>query len=489
MVKAVADLSNPKGSALACRVGIATGPVVVGDLVGEGAAQEEAVVGETPNVAARLQQLAEPGSVIIAESTRRLLGSLFDLVDLDRRDLHGLAEPVRVWRVLGEGRAESRFEAMHADGISSLVGREQELALLLDRWQLAKAGEGQVVLLSGEAGIGKSRILLELRERRRAEKWTSIHYFCSSQHTETPLWPSIVQLERAAGFERGDTVEMRLAKLEVLVRQAGEDTTAEATTSLFAELLSLPATGRYAPAELTPQEKKARTLRAHLGQLEGLAARRPVLLILEDAHWLDPTTGELFDLVVDQVRRLPVLLVVTGRPEFRPGWFGLPHVTLLTLNRLARYQAERLVLDVTGGRRLPQVILDEILAKTEGVPLFLEEVTKAVLESGFLRPAGDALEVEGKLPPLAVPSTLHDSLMARLDRFASAREAAQVGAVLGHEFGLALLAEVAGAEPARLEASLDQLVAAELCSAAACRLPQLTRLNMPWYRTRPTSRC
>ena len=286
---------------------------------GEGAAQEQAVVGETPNLAARLQALAEPGAVVVAEATRRLLGGLFELADLGPAEVKGFAAPVRAFRVIGEGAGGGpvRGAARHRRA-TPLVGREQELALLLDRWRLARAGEGQVVLLSGEPGIGKSRLVLALRERLRAEDRVSLRYHCSPYHANSALHPVIEQLERAAGFARGDDDAAKLAKLEALLARAVADVAEVAP--FFAELLSLPTEGRFALPPLTPQEKKARTFRALLAQLEGLAARSPVLMVLEDAHWIDPTTLELFDLAVQRLERLPVLLVVTYRPEFRPPW-------------------------------------------------------------------------------------------------------------------------------------------------------------------------
>jgi class 3 adenylate cyclase/tetratricopeptide (TPR) repeat protein len=454
---AIGRLAAPEP--LAVRMGIATGLVMVGDLVGEGAAREEAVVGETPNLAARLQGLAAPGTVVIADATRRLLGGLFELEDLGAQHLKGFAEAVRAFRLVGEGPAESRFEARHGAAPLPLVGREQELALLLDRWGLARAGEGQVVLLSGEAGIGKSRLVLALRERLRQEPPTSLRYFCSPYHTNSALHPVIAQLERAAGFARDDPPAVRLEKLDALLAQAVAD--AGETTALLSELLGLSAPGRERP-ELTPQQRRARTFQALLAQLEGLAARQPVLMVLEDAHWLDPTSLELFGLVVDRIQRLPVLLVVTHRPEFQPPWRGYPHVTTLTLNRLGRAQAQAMVGHLTGGRALPAALLDPILLKTEGVPLFVEELTKTVLETGLVRDAGERWELSGPLPPLAIPTSLQDSLMARLDRLAAVKDVAQIAACIGREFDHELLAAVAGRPEAELCAALDQLLDAEL---------------------------
>jgi class 3 adenylate cyclase/predicted ATPase len=456
----VAALPVKEGPPLAARVGIATGLAVVGDLIGSGAAREETVVGETPNLAARLQAVAPPGGVVLAEGTRRLLGAALELEPLGPLELAGFGEPIRAFRVTGEGRAEGRFEAHHAGGSMPLVGREQELALLLDRWRLAKDGEGQIVLLCGEPGIGKSRIVLALRERLRAEPRTSLRYHGSPYHTHSPLWPVIAQLERAAGLEPGDPPDTRLDKLEVLLGQAVDN--AAAVAPMLAELLGLPAGSRHPPSRLAPQQSKTQTFRALLAQLEGLARRRPVLVVLEDAQWFDPTTLELFDLVVGRIERLPVLLVVTFRPEFRPPWLGRAHVTLLTLSRLGRSQAAEVVLRVTDGKALPAEVMDRILAKTDGIPLFVEELTKAVLEAGLLREEEGRYVLHGPLPPLAIPDTLHGSLLARLDRMAPVKEVAQIGAVIGREFDHELLAAVAGMGEARLAAALRQLIEAEL---------------------------
>lgn len=457
---AVGALRADDATALAARIGIATGLVVVGDLVGEAEAQERSVVGETPNLAARLQAVADPGTVVIAQGTQRLLGSLFKLAELPPLDLKGIEGKQRAWRVLGEGRVESRFEALHADGMVKLVGRDQELGLLFERWQRAKAGEGQVAILSGEPGIGKSRIIMALRERLRAERVTSLRYFCSPQHTGTPFWPVIGQIERAAGFAPDDPAAAKLDKLEALFREAQTDIAEIA--SLCAELLSVPIDGRYPQLELTPDERKARTMRALVDQLAKLARRQPVLILLEDAHWLDPTSRAFFDQIIDRAQSLPVLCVVTCRPEFQSDWTRHAHVTLLTLSRLGRAQSAQIVAELTQSRRLPQALLDSILSKTDGVPLFVEELTKMVLESGLVRPEGGGLAASDPATILAVPDTLRDSLMARLDRLATAREVAQIGAVLGREFERELLAAVADLDEAALTKALDQLVTAEL---------------------------
>jgi class 3 adenylate cyclase/predicted ATPase len=460
LIDAVGRLTVSSGETLAARVGIATGLVMVGDLVGEGAAQEQTVVGETPNLAARLQALAQPGSVVISQTTRRLLGGLFELTDLGPQRLRGFAEPLTAWRVEGEGRAEGRFEARQTGGLTPLVGREEEIALLLHRWRQAADGEGQVVLLSGEPGIGKSRLVREMRGRLEDDAHIRLLYQCSPHHTTSPLHPVIEQLERAAGFERGDPPEARLAKLETLLTR-GTDKLAE-TVPLIAALFGIPGGKRYPVPEMTPQRQKQRTLEVLVEQLEGLSAEQPVLLTYEDVHWIDPTTQELLGLAIERVQHLPVLLLITFRPEFTPPWSAQPHMSALALTRLGRREGAAMMDQVVGAKALPAEVAAQIVAKTDGVPLFVEELTKTVLESGLLSDAGDRYELARPLPPLAIPSTLHDSLLARLDRLASVKEVAQIGAAIGREFSHALLAAVADRPEAELHTALDQLVSSEL---------------------------
>src|ERR1700676_2168378 len=386
LVEAVPTLATAAGSPLHVRVGISTGLVVVGDLIGAGAAQEQAVVGETPNLAARLQALAEPGAVVISSSTRRLIGALFDYRDLGTVALKGLGENVPAWQVLGASAAESRFEALRAT-TTPLVGRDEEIDLLLRRWEQAKRGDGSVVLISGEAGIGKSRIAESIAERLSGEPHTRLRYFCSPHHQDSALYPSITQLERADGFRREDTNEQRLAKLEAVLALATNDL-GEAVP-LMADLLSIPTGDRYPALNLTPQKRKEKTLHAQLAQIEGLAARQPVLMLFEDVHWSDPTTRESLDLLVDRVATLRVLVIITFRPEFAPSWVGRPHVTLLSLSRLAPRQRAEMITQVTGGQVLPKEIADQIIDRTDGAPLFIEELTKAVIESGLLVDSGD----------------------------------------------------------------------------------------------------
>ena len=457
----VPGLATLAGEPPAARIGIATGPAMVGDLIGSEEARERTVVGETPNLAARLQQLAEPGAVVIAEGTRRLVGDLFAYRSLAATRLKGFVEPLTVYHVLGEGAAEGRFEAMHTTGLTPLVGREQELALLLDRWERAKEGEGQVILLSGEAGIGKSRLVRALRERLESDPHTALGHFCSSYHASSALHPVIGLLEREAGLRREDLPKHQLDKLEAMLALAVEDV--HTAASLLADLLAVPVSeGRYPPLAMSPQQKKERTFQALLDLLAGLAVREPVLALYEDVHWADPTTLELLGRVVDRAQRLSVLVLVTFRPEFVPPWAGHGHVTALSLSRLGRRQAATVVEQVAGDKVIPADVLDQILARTDGVPLFVEELTKTVLESGLLRDQGDHYELDGPLPPLAIPATLQDSLMARLDRLAPIKEVAQVGAAIGRQFSYELLAAVASLPDDRLQDALAQLAEVEL---------------------------
>jgi predicted ATPase len=461
LTHAVAGLQTESGAPLAARVGIATGLVVVGELIGSGEAQERSVVGETPNLAARLQALAQPNNVVIALRTQRLIGGLFDLAELGQHALKGVAEPVRAWRVLGPSRIEGRFEAREAAGLIPLVGREGELTLLLRRWEQAKDGEGQVVLLSGEPGIGKSRLVRAVRERLgHDEPHTLLSHFCSPFHQTSALHPVIGLLERGAGYARDDPPGRKLEKLEALLRRATEHVAAVAP--LIAALLAIPAGDRYPALDFTPQQQKERTFEALADQLAGLAARQPVLAVYEDLQWSDPTTLELLELVIDRVQRLPVLAMITFRPEFTPPWRGQAPITSLALNRLSRKQGAAMVAEVTGGRTLPSAVLEEIVSKTDGVPLFVEELTKTVLESGLLEDECGRYTLTGPLPPLAIPTTLHDSLLARLDRLAPAKEVAQIGAAIGREFSYELLAAVAPLGDDELRDGLNRLVEAEL---------------------------
>jgi class 3 adenylate cyclase/predicted ATPase len=456
----VAAVSNLKThAALQTRVGIATGLVVVGDLIGSGASQEQAIVGETPNLAARLQGVAEPNSVVIAESTRKLVGNLFELDDLGAKDLKGIVGPVRAWAALRPSSVESRFEALHASGLTELVGREEELEILLRRWSKAKTGEGQAVLLSGEPGIGKSRLTAALLEQIASEPHTRLRYFCSPQRTDSALFPIISQMERAARFAHSDTVQVKLDKLDALLKLSS---TAHQDAALLSEMLSLPNDGRYPALELTPQQRRQKTLEALFAQVETFARKSPVLMVFEDAQWSDPTSLEVFGRALDRITPHSVLLLITFRPEFNSPWIGQSHVTSLTLNRLTRREVEAMIDRVAANKPLSANIRQKIIERTDGIPLFVEEMTKAMLEA---ESQSVAEHTAAAVPSSAavVPATLHASLMARLDRLgAAAKEAAQIGAALGREFPHAVFAAVAGKPEADLQPALDRLIAAGL---------------------------
>jgi class 3 adenylate cyclase len=455
---AVARLKTPAEEPLSVRIGIATGLVVVGDLGGAGALREHAVAGTTPSLAARLQAIAEPNMVVVCDSTRSLLGNLFELEDLGPSDIKGIAGPTRAWAVLRASSVASRFEALHATGLTVLVGRDEEFELLLRRWQRAKSGEGQVVLLSGEAGIGKSRLTAALLENLATEPHARLRYFCSPQHTNSALYPIIGQMERAAGLVHDDTPQARLDKLDAVLAQTS---TSIEDAALFAEMLSLPNDGRYPALELTPDQRRQRTLDALILQVQALTRSSPVLMIFEDAHWADPTSLEVLSRAVDRIAALRALLIVMFRPEFDPPWIGQPHVTALPINRLAQREVVAIIDHLVGNKELPADVMAEIVERTDGNPLFVEELTKAVLEA---ESEGDGRRIVTAVPSpgLAVPGSLHASLMARLDRLGPAKELAQIGAAIGREFSHALLAALVRKPEAELGSALDRLIAAGL---------------------------
>jgi class 3 adenylate cyclase/predicted ATPase len=458
LVDAACRLPTSHDATLQVRIGIATGVVVVGDLIGEGVAQEQGVVGETPNLAARLQTLAEPGQVVIAPSTRRLTSGLFEYRDLGRVVLKGLADPIQAWQVLAASAVQSRFEAQHETSLAPLVGREEELELLLRRWDQASHGDGRVVLLTGEPGVGKSRLIAALQERLQSQPHVRIRYFCSPQHTDSALYPIINQLERAARFERGDEPAQKLVKLQTLL--APVIPTHAAEVELLADLLSLPRDGQRGLL-MDPQKRKEKTFDVFFAQLRHLQ-EQPVLMIYEDVQWIDPTTLELLALTVERAQHMRLLLVISARPEFTPPWPGYAHVTTVSLTRLSRREGTMLITEVAQGRALPEEVTNQILVRTDGVPLFIEELTKTVLESGLLQKRENDYVLDGPLATVAIPTTLHDSLMARLDRLPSVRQVAEVGAALGRQFSHELLHAAAGMPERQLSDALEQLVRAEL---------------------------
>jgi class 3 adenylate cyclase/predicted ATPase len=459
LTAAVAKLDDGAGVPLHVRVGIATGLVIVGDLIGEGAAQEQTVVGVTPNLAARLQELAAPDAVIIDGNTRRLLGGLFEFRSLGGVSIKGFGDPVAAWQAIGAGSIDSRFEALRTT-TTPLVGRDEEVELIRRRWRRAKDGDGCVVLICGEPGIGKSHLTQTILDDLRDEPHTPLRYFCSPHYQDSVLYPVITQFERAAGFRREDSGEERLKKLEAVLALSTSDL--GRVVPLLAALLSIPTDGYYAALDLSPQKQREKTLEALLAQVEALAVRLPILMVVEDAHWGDPTSRELFDLVIDHVPNLPILVLVTFRPEFAPRWIGFPHVTLLTLNRFAYRQSATMIAHLTNGKSLPVEIINQIIDRTDGVPLFIEELTKAVIESGVLVDSGDRYAVAGSLPPLTIPTTLNASLLARLDRLAPVREVAQIAAALGKHFSHELISATAAMPQKQLDDALAQLVSTEL---------------------------
>ncbi len=420
----VGDIALPDGTRMQARVGIATGLVVVGEIVGTGSAQERTIVGETPNLAARLQALAAPDTILISEATQNLLGGLFELQRTGPYELKGFARPVPVWRVAGEATVESRFAASRAGDKLPLIGRAHEMGLLLDRWRLAQSGEGQIVTLIGEAGIGKSRAVEALQEALAGEPHRRIHLQCSPYYSDSSLFPVIKQLSRAAGFAADDSPGARIDKLRALfARRVASDPLA---IPLLADLLSIADPSHAVPASLNPAQRKAATIALLVDEIVGFGDTNPVLLIVEDAHWIDATTLELMTRLTDNIGRARLLVLVTARPDFAPPWQTRPHSTLLTLGRLGRADCARLVAGVAAAHGVSAETVAAIVAKTDGVPLFVEELTKSVIES-----TGE--------DSAAVPATLKDSLMARLDRLGEAREVAQIAAVVGRQFPLAIL--------------------------------------------------
>ena len=448
---------------LQVRIGIATGPVVVGESGSGDAAQPKLAVGETPNVAARLQGIAGVDEIVIAPATHRLAGATFKYGDLGYHTLKGIVGEVNAWRVEGEGSAEGRFEAAHGEaGLTPLIGREEELGILLRRWEMAKGGDGQVVLVSGEPGIGKSRVALALHQAIDSEEHVRLRYQCSPYHRQSALYPAIQQFERAADIRKEDTIENKLDKSESILRLTLGEQEIQLIAPIFAAMLSLPV-DRYPLSNYSPQKQKERTLEALVDQVARLSMRQPVLVVFEDAHWIDPTTQEAIDQLVSKIASLRVLVVISYRPEYvLPHWSAEAHVTNLQLNRLSRKVGEKLVINITGGKTLPEEVVNHIIDKTDGVPLFVEELTKTILESPLLEGSGESYQLRGQLPSTAIPTTLQDSLMARLDRLAPTKEVAQIGACIGREFSHGLMVAVSPTQEPGLSDALEQLVQAQL---------------------------
>jgi class 3 adenylate cyclase/predicted ATPase len=457
IVEAAPKLETAASSPLHVRIGIATGIVVVGDLLGLGEARERSVVGETPNLAARLQGIAEPDNVVIGDGTRRLLGNLFELKELGATDLKGIAGPVQAWGVLRARSVESRFEALHTSALGALVGRDPEIELLLDRWHKATDGEGQVVMLSSQPGIGKSRLTRALAERLSGQDFVRLLYYCSPYHTNSALYPVVQQFQRAAGFSMDDSVKTKLKKLDALMNRFGH----KDAMPLLAHLLSIPTRHQYSELSTDPQERRKAVLAQMVELLADLAHRQPVLIIAEDLHWIDPTSLEFLQRLVSRIGDLRVLMIVTLRPEFSLQWTG-DHVTAITLNGLNPQQSTDLVRRLTQGKPLPDEMLAQIVARTDGVPLFIEELTKTIVESGVLLDKGDRYEIGHINPSMAIPATLRDSLLARLDRLDRVKEVAQIGAVIGREFPYELLSVILPIPARELRNTLRRLTEAAL---------------------------
>jgi len=454
-----ARLAQPHGVRVAVRIGIHTGLVVVGE-VGGGTRPEQLALGDTPNIAARLQGLAAPDTVVSSAATFRLVQGYFTYQDLGAHALKGVAAPVQVYRILGESAAQSRFELAEAIGFTPLVSRESEVALLLERWAQSQDGRGQVVLLRGEAGIGKSRLVEVVSERARQEGATRTAFRCSAYYQQSALYPVIDHLQGVLQWQRDAIPEAKFDALERVLRASRLPL--EEVIPLFATLLSVPLPERYPPLTLPPARQRQKTHEALIAWLLEETERQPVLAVWEDLHWADPSTLELLSLVLDQAPTARMLTLLTCRPEFRPPWAAHAPVTQVTLTRLGRPPVEAMILHLTGGKALPAEVVQQIVAKTDGVPLFVEELVKMVLESGLVREEDDLYVLAGPLPPLAIPSTLHDSLMARLDRLSTARDLAQLVAVLGREFAYDVLQAVSPLDEMALQHGLAQLVDAEL---------------------------
>lgn len=436
----VGAIEAPDGTRVQARIGIATGLVVVGEIIGTGMAQERTIVGETPNLAARLQALAGPDCIIISESTQRLLRGLFEVTHTGEHELKGFSRPLPAWRVCGEASVESRFAAIRARHLP-LVGRAHEMGLMRERWHLARQGEGQIMTVTGEAGIGKSRMIEALQQELEAETHARVNLQCSPYHSDTALYPVIQYLNRVAGLAHADPPDVRTENLHSLLgaRRIADP----AALPLLAELLSIPL-AEAAPAA-SPAQRKSATLALIVEIMRRTSDDDPVLIVLEDAHWIDATTIELMTRLADSIARARLLVVVSARPDFTAPWLSRPHATLITLGRLARPECMQVVASVAAAHGLTADTIAAIIAKTDGVPLFVEELTRSVMES-----AGED----------SVPATLKDSLMARLDRLGGAREVAQIAAVIGRQFTFGLLEAMAGKDNDELEEMLAKLVAA-----------------------------
>jgi class 3 adenylate cyclase/tetratricopeptide (TPR) repeat protein/energy-coupling factor transporter ATP-binding protein EcfA2 len=466
IVEAVRGLNET--TPLQVRIGITTGTALVGDLIGQGsAAQMFAASGQTPSIAARIQGLAEPQQILIGDATRRRVGGLFDCCDLGEFALKGIPEPVRVWQVLADRKGASRFDAVRSQNLAPLVGRRDETTTLDQLWEQAKAGKGRVVLVTGEAGIGKSRMVEALRQRLNQEQRGELRWQCSPRHLNSPLHPFIQQLHMAADFAAGTSDNGRWNRLMALLSRSHQHDTLD--LPLLAQLLSINSANLQALVGLPAIRQRALTVEALLRYVGGTLMGKPGLLIFEDAQWIDPSSLEVLNRMVGDIESWPVLLVVTARPEFQAPWAG---VTTLSPGRIAPVDAKALMAGVTGYRALPTEVEETIIKKADGNPLFIEELTKLVLESGLLQLAGDEYVLTGSLQSLSVPETLQDSLMERLDRWPALKEVAQIGSVIGAEFSYRMISAVSDISERILQGSLQQLTSSEIVRASG-EMPEL----------------
>jgi class 3 adenylate cyclase len=453
-------LQRERGLYLGVHIGMHTGLVVVGEM-GDHGRQEQLALGETPNITARIEGLAAPNTIAMSEVTYQLIQGYFECQDLGAQTLRGVAEPLNVYRVLRESGAQGRLDIASARGLTPLVGREQEVGLLLERWAQVKAGHGQVVLLTGEAGIGKSRLVQMLKEHVANEPHTRWECRSSPYFEHTALFPLTDLFQRLFQFHAEDTPDQRLGQLEHALSQYRLPV--QESVPLFAPVLSLPLPEhRYPPLNLSPQRQRQKTLETVVAILLELAERHPVLFILEDLHWTDPSTLECINLLLDQTPTASMLVLLTCRPHFQPAWHHRSYLTEMTLSHLSHAQVEQIVTGMTDGKTFPAAVLQQILAKTDGVPLFAEEMTKAILESGQLKALDGHYELIGSLSTFAIPATLQDSLMARLDRLMTGKVIAQLGATIGRQFSYAHLQAVAQLNERTLHEELHRLVEAEL---------------------------
>jgi class 3 adenylate cyclase/tetratricopeptide (TPR) repeat protein len=460
IIAAIQEIEPAEKFELRVRLGIATGLVVAGDIIGEGAAEEHAVLGMTPNLAARLQSIAEPNTLVISNNTRELTGGFFNYQDLGKHELKGISELEQAWQVIGEKETSGRFEAASEKGITPLVGREEEISLLINRWQRAVEGDGQVAILFGEAGVGKSRIVDGFLKRVTDETNGTIYLSCSPFHINSAFYPLTQCFLRVMDIRPGDSKDQRVEKMEKFISDLGLDL--ESIASPMAAILIEATDSPYPPLSGTPEQIKNQIFTAIFKLLEVQCARQPIMFIVEDTHWIDPSTLEFLDQLIPQLRRLRVLLIVAARPTFAADWSAHPHVTTLMLNRLSRSDSLAMIGNVTAGKALPEEVIAQIIERTDGIPLFVEELTKTVLESELLIEEKDQYVLSGSLSDLAIPNSLQDSLMARLDNLAPVKEVAQLASVIGRNFSEHLLSAVSPLDDDQLSSSLEELISAEL---------------------------